>query len=646
MKLLVRFSILFCFIAAYAAPYNGEEVEFSQPDGSNVTVLLFGDEYHIDAESPDGYTLIRDEEGWICYAKLSADGNEYVSTGTHYTGKGKSIAPSSVRKSMRINSSSIREKRQKKREALGNGENESRLSSQKPSTNSSGFQSAPLVNDTTFGMVLIINYPESDKKSSLTKAQVEDALNNPNNSNSMWSYYYDISNGKVWYKNIFSVIVTVDKSYSYYDDDSDYRRVPELITNALLKLKAAVERDPTIGAAFDKITTYTRSNRKTSLVLNILHAHNPRVWAKGTWSHRGWYNGGPPGDGSGTANVNPAINGVYFYDYNLSALSGSGYNTMPISTMLHENGHMLMGWPDLYNYDSSIKNYVGSYDIMSSGTAMPNPYFRDKAGWITVTDITNMNATLSHVANSHTAYVYKRNNNEMYYIEARARNGRSANIPGAGLIVWHIHTQGDNSTLKANNPYPQIMVVQSNATTNDWLSWGNVGANNPFVGPARATFSQSTMPAAQYYDKTNSPINVWDVSAAGATMTFKIGTGGTGILSSSSQRSSSSVAVSSSSRSSSSRAVSSSSSNSGSTPILLSQIAIDNIRVQATSNFIVLENLPGNVKVEVYSLQGKCIYSGNSENSQILKVPVQTKGMYITNVQGSNKGVQTKVIVK
>ncbi|MDR2582834.1 MAG: CotH kinase family protein [Fibromonadaceae bacterium] len=47
------------------------------------------------------------------------------------------------------------------------------------------------------------------------------------------------------------------------------------------------------------------------------------------------------------------------------------------------------------------------------------------------------------------------------------------------------------------------------------------------------------------------------------------------------------------------------------------------------ANTIVLENMPSNTKIEVYNLQGKRIYSGYSENSGILKIPVQTKGIYI-----------------
>jgi len=76
------------------------------------------------------------------------------------------------------------------------------------------------------------------------------------------------------------------------------------------------------------------------------------------------------------------------------------------------------------------------------------------------------------------------------------------------------------------------------------------------------------------------------------------------------------------------------------TPII-PQIATGSIRVQATANAIMLENLPKNTKVQIYSLQGKQIYSNNSENSQILRIPVQTKGIYV--VKAGNQTVRIAV---
>jgi uncharacterized repeat protein (TIGR02543 family) len=69
------------------------------------------------------------------------------------------------------------------------------------------------------------------------------------------------------------------------------------------------------------------------------------------------------------------------------------------------------------------------------------------------------------------------------------------------------------------------------------------------------------------------------------------------------------------------------------TPIAKS-FAASNIRAYTTGNSIVLENLPQNAKVEIYNLQGKRIYLGNPENLGILQIPVQTKGIYLVNVNG------------
>jgi hypothetical protein len=68
------------------------------------------------------------------------------------------------------------------------------------------------------------------------------------------------------------------------------------------------------------------------------------------------------------------------------------------------------------------------------------------------------------------------------------------------------------------------------------------------------------------------------------------------------------------------------------TPIKRSQIAKNQIVVQATNSGIVLENLPQNAKIQVYNLHGKRIYNSqfSTLNSQFIKV--QTKGIYIVKV--------------
>jgi len=69
---------------------------------------------------------------------------------------------------------------------------------------------------------------------------------------------------------------------------------------------------------------------------------------------------------------------------------------------------------------------------------------------------------------------------------------------------------------------------------------------------------------------------------------------------------------------------------------------IGSIIIQAIPNAILLSNLPRNTKIEVYTLQGKQIRSANSGNSQILKILVQTKGMYIVKAGSQTERVMVR----
>jgi M6 family metalloprotease-like protein len=661
------FCALFAPLNVFAAPYNGEEMEFTQPDGSTVTVLLFGDEYHIDAESPDGYTLIQGEDGWICYAKLSDDGSEYVSTGIKKTKKG--IAPS-VQKNIRIKPEAAREKRTKNKKALGvpedgelyykppkrSGKTPTNIPQSAPPDESS-IQPAPGDITQMKGIALVIEFPAINGANAITSAatpqHVDSVFNQPkfratsssSQGSSVYDWYNDVSNGRMQYKNTVVPYVTADREKAYYDDgcSDNYRMVQYLVHSALKKLKVEVEAGrTTLGQP--STTARNSSNPNTVLALNIYFAGSSGCsWAKGIWPHQGWYNpNSTQSGGEGAVKITEGGVTYSFYWYQMSAMGTSNNIVSSVNTIVHENGHMIMGWPDLYNYDDTVVGVVGSYCVMGSGTAQPNPHFRNNAGWIDVVDITNMNADLSHAANSHTVYKYTRNNKESYLIEARRKTGRSSGIPGEGLIVWQIHTDGQNTSLKTSAPFPLVKVIQANNTNGTEQNFvSGVGASSPFRsggGSNKTSFSSTTSPRARHYDGSLSNINLSQVSAVGDVMTFRIGIGGT--VSSSSTPSSSSVARSSSSsralssssmtRSSSSSVLSSSSSE-DITSIYTSQIAISNL-VSAVRNGINLQAKSGAV-VEVFGLSGNLISKQNFSNGTYsISFGSLPRGVYVVKV--------------
>ncbi|MCL2282085.1 MAG: T9SS type A sorting domain-containing protein, partial [Fibromonadales bacterium] len=105
--------------------------------------------------------------------------------------------------------------------------------------------------------------------------------------------------------------------------------------------------------------------------------------------------------------------------------------------------------------------------------------------------------------------------------------------------------------------------------------------------------------------------------------------------------SSSAAPSSSSTMPSSSSATPSSSSNVASSSSSASTSAIP---IKAEPSAIVLQNVPEDAKIEIYSLQGKRIYSRDAMHRVStrgkLQIPVQTKGIYIVKVSfGSEKRI-------
>ncbi|MDR2578857.1 MAG: hypothetical protein LBC70_08665 [Chitinispirillales bacterium] len=568
------FTIIAVVVFLAAAGYNGEPMLLSQPDGSEVTVHLFGTPFFSTAESPDGFTLIRDEDGWICYAELSADGSELVSTGVRYTATSRSPIPA-ARRGLRINDRSVMEQRNRNVRALGDGEEESnrrfwdkaerherrraaRGGDNPSASEEDDFQHAPRE---VVGLALFISFPDFPGPTGEVNARwlrhADSVYNSPEYTRgsgagygSVYSYFQDISSGLMSVKNYVSVFVQAPQPFTYYDGVDNYGRVSELITEALRILNQNTAVANEIASRVSRHPGTHGQKSRPAYALNIHPIRSGQRWSHGIWSHRGWYRG------------SQTVGGVPFYDYQFSGLGNAGNitatSTLSTGVIIHENGHMLFDWPDLYSYVSG-RNFVVQYCTMSSGTVMPNPFFRDLEGWLTVTDVTAAPGLYTHQANSNTAFVFRRTdvtgtnaNRERYYIESRFANGRSTGIPGSGLIVWHIHNQGNNANYdpndaSANRRTPRVAIVQANNGT------GNPNAQSTFTNASgRNLFNRlpgdNSTPQRRWHTQngatgglwggtsgtggTNAPVSglvISEISAAPTTsnprMTFRIGSG-------------------------------------------------------------------------------------------------------------------------
>lgn len=505
MRRLLSLLLLF-FITAQlsAAPHAGEFFTFKQPDGSSVEVRVWGDEFYQRVESLNGYTLIRDENGWITYADVTADGSKLISTGERYTGSSRSTAPDHGKIGVKLSG-------------------EARLAAVKSSPFYLGEKSRSsraLIKDPVLGPVvgLTILIDFSDQSSAIPAATLEDFLNKKGFNQyscvgSVRDYYSDVSGGKVDYTNIVTAFYRAKKPKSYYDaNEQAGAKAIELIKEAVNGVKNQVD--------FSKLT----KRNGAAIALNVLYAGDPTYgWAKGLWPHQFQLN-------------NYSVGGYTFDKYQITNIS----NSLKLSTFCHENGHMVGQWPDLYDYksDGTGASGVGSYGLMCfmgdpKNPVPPNAYFRYLVGWDELTDITTTpeGTLLTLNSNKNEAYIYKNkyNSREKFVIESRINEGRSQSLPSEGMLIWHIDESQTHNDFEQMTSSQHYMVSLEQADGNFSLekvvtSGVHAGdASDAFTTTNGDKFTDETSPNAKWWSGSKSGLHIANISAAGAQMTFTIG---------------------------------------------------------------------------------------------------------------------------
>jgi M6 family metalloprotease-like protein len=519
-RIIVCLTALIVFPAIInAAPVWNEPFEFRQPDGSFVTVVVSGDEFYQDVKTPDGYPLIRDPATqWICYAKLSSNGDDWVSTGTVYDPQNALFdrnSLKSVQKSTRLNNISVFAKRKAKYLELNKvtyeqsmrefSENVRALAKEAAASGSN--ITPPLAKpDTVYGLTILIDFP--DKKSAVPIDSIRNWLNMQgytgySNKGSIRDYFFDVSDGKMVYFNECTDFITADNPKSTYDGGTGYAGSTTLMTEITAKLKNMGTFD------FSRLTVTSGYIR----AVNVLFAGTADAgWANGLWPH------------SGTFRYTFAT-GVAMSAHQMTNIGSA----LSLGTFCHENGHMLCKWKDLYAYDSH-DNGAGRYCVMcATGTTnppQPNGFMRSLMKWITVIDITNdgLGKLYSHEANGPSVYAWKGSTatsaKEAYYIEARRMTGRSAYLPDSGLLIWHFDTSGTNLD-SGKNDY--LVPVQADGLfeLEKKINMGKDG--DLFHAGYKTEFNDNTTASAKWYNGANSGIQIANISAVGPTMTFSLG---------------------------------------------------------------------------------------------------------------------------
>ena len=304
-------------------------------------------------------------------------------------------------------------------------------------------------------LVILIEF--ADRNAFFTRDGVDSFFNQVgykkyHDNGSIHDYWAAVSQGRVdVHTNVSAAYYKAPKPFAYYDTDGGSGHCGELLDSALNWLDKS-------GFDFSTLTVDANKNIKA---LSFQFVGNSG--ANGLWGHS---------SGHGRT-----FDGVNTSSYQISEL---GTTEMHLGGICHEQGHMLFGWPDSYDIDGSNggSNGCGKFDLMASGNSdnsgapsgnpmPPNPYFRYLAGWndlILLNGLPN-NTTLKVIANNWNTYVYRNPDKagEMYIMEARKKPFRNVDMPGEGILVWHIDSVIPNNAnqQRTEQKHYKVSVVQA-----------------------------------------------------------------------------------------------------------------------------------------------------------------------------------------
>jgi len=499
--LLVGLAFLFLASGASAHPVWGDAYTLEQPDGTEVEVRIWGDEFYRVVESADGYTLVRDPEtGVICYAEVSADGWELESTGVRFDTT--AATGLSLDKHLRIDPEAARAE-----VARVKAQHDDQELAVTQALAQRGVRTEPNTIGEVVGITLIIDF--DDEVGTIPPANVDDYCNQIGyggygNAGSVRDYFSDVSDGLLDYTNFVPAAyyrANLDKSY-YDDCDAQYgTRARQLILEALNDLD---------DQGFD-FSLYDSNEDGIIDALNCFYAGNTQCgWAQGLWPH--------------ASSISFSADGVNTSRYQITGMGSS----LTLSTFCHENGHMLCWWPDLYDYDGDSRG-VGRFCIMCNSVSSISPQepcapLKHYANWGTVIDLDAYQTGLEVLSYENTYYKYTHptHDYEYYMIENRQQAGRDAGIPDHGIAIWHVDELYGSNNNQQQTPslHYEVTLVQADG---DWDMENNFNSGDDtdlWAAPEYTECGPDTWPNTNWWDGSNSSMLIEDISESGTIMTY------------------------------------------------------------------------------------------------------------------------------
>ena len=507
-KFLLFVVAAFVMVSAFAAPAYRKPFTVKQSDGTELTVMLTGDEalhYYVTA---DGKPLVKEVNGDYCYAKFSNGG--FVSTKClAHNGAVRSAAEKELL-------SLIDYQAMKTDIAKASG---ARSVAYKAAAQKAGSQILP-EGDVNIA-VLLVQF--KDTRFTYTKEDFNNILNTKdyvyenkiaNSIGSARDYFMAQSDGKFRPNFIVTDIVTLDNNMSYYggtDSSGDDKKPTYMVKEGIQKADAA---------GFDFAACDNNKDGEVEFIYCIYAGYSESYGAdeNTVWPHQ-WQLSAQ----SGTIKVDGVTCDTYACSgelvYNESYESKIGKTMAGIGLICHEFSHCL-GLHDIYDTTYDSGNWGMDYwDVMDQGNYAAEGYVpvgysayqRDMCGWRELVEISSKDTySMAPLTQGGVGYkvVNDANNNEYYILENRKQEGWDTYLFGSGMLVIHVDylkSAWDNNTINTTKNHPRYTLIPAD---NELLAYSNSNSSQ-FVASLKGDvwpgtsgnteLTNTSIPAAKVY---------------------------------------------------------------------------------------------------------------------------------------------------
>lgn len=222
-------------------------------------------------------------------------------------------------------------------------------------------------------------------------------------------------------------------------------------------------------------------------------------------------------------------------EYNADGTRIYGYLTVPedakIGVCCHELGHLLFGWPDLYDTDNSSEG-LGNWCLMAGGSwngdgdvpSHPSAWCKAQQGWVEVVNqTTNAQVGIADVKDGHAVYrLWKQGaaGKEYFLVENRQRRNFDRMLPGEGLLVYHVDESVDSN---ADERHPMVALLQADGVDDLGHAKNRGDAGDPYPGTSsNASLTVSTTPNTKGYNGVPTNVSITGIGASAPVMLVNV----------------------------------------------------------------------------------------------------------------------------